>query len=103
MGKIQALCEQVVRNETAFAQLADAADQSQSKLRAAVQEMQNSGERMRDDLVAVNRYCEENDGSAAEKFDGLLTQIDRLQQDQQNHLDQRKEHGKRMLKNVHTI
>merc|ERR1719443_73345 len=56
--KIQSLNEQAVRNETQFAQLADAADQSQSKLRNAVQEMQTSSERMRDELVTLNRYTE---------------------------------------------
>merc|ERR1719261_1915463 len=56
--KIQSLNEQAVRNETAFAQLADAADQSQSKLRNAVQEMQLQSERMRDELVTLNRYTE---------------------------------------------
>merc|ERR1740138_272352 len=56
--KIQSLNEQAVRNETAFAQLADAADQSQSKLRNAVQEMQLSSERMRDELALLTRYNE---------------------------------------------
>jgi len=101
--KIQALNEQVVRNETAFAQLADAADQSQSKLRAAVQEMQHSGERMRDDLVSVNRYSEQMDTNSAEKFDRLMTHINRLEQDQQAHHEHKKEHAKRMLKDVHAI
>merc|ERR1719316_155434 len=54
--KIQSLNEQAVRNETAFAQLADAADQSQSKLRNAVQEMQLQSERMREELVTLNRF-----------------------------------------------
>merc|ERR1719247_3088743 len=57
--KITSLNEQAVRNETAFAQLADAADQSQSKLRKAVEEMQNSSERMREELVSLTRF---NDG-----------------------------------------
>jgi hypothetical protein len=53
--KIQSLHEQAVRNETAFAQLADAADQSQSKLRNAVLDMQHSSERMRDELSSLTR------------------------------------------------
>merc|ERR1719343_1992843 len=56
--KIQSLNEQAGRNETAFAQLADAADQSQSKLRNAVTEMQLSSERMRDELGGLSRQSE---------------------------------------------
>merc|ERR1719168_325154 len=56
--KIQSLNEQAVRNETAFAQLADAADQSQSKLRNAVQEMQSSSEQMREELSSLTRFNE---------------------------------------------
>merc|ERR1711920_510245 len=56
--KIQSLSEQAVRNETAFAQLADAADQSQSKLKHAVTEMQLNSERMREDLGTLNRHTE---------------------------------------------
>merc|ERR1719401_2100386 len=56
--KLQLLSEQAVRNETAFAQLADAADQSQSKLRNAVQEMQSSSEQMREELSSLTRFNE---------------------------------------------
>merc|ERR1719321_2608281 len=56
--KIQNLNEQAVHNETNFTQLADAADQSQSKLRNAVQEMQASSERMREELSTLSRYSE---------------------------------------------
>merc|ERR1711964_916104 len=79
--KIQALNEQAVRNETAFAQLADAADQSQSKLRNAVQEMQLSSERMRDELVSLNRQTEGLDTSVGERTGRLGVEMDQLTQD----------------------
>merc|ERR1719436_1490302 len=62
--KIQSLNEQAVRNETAFAQLADAADQSQSKLRSAVTEMQLSSERLRDELGSLTRGVENLEATA---------------------------------------
>lgn len=55
-----------MRNETAFAQLADAADQSQSKLRAAAQEMQHSSERMRQDMASLNQQTESLQSQADE-------------------------------------
>merc|ERR1719515_647903 len=66
--KIQSLNEQAVRNETAFAQLADAADQSQSKLRNAVQEMQNSSERMREELVGLTRFNDSMETSLTDRY-----------------------------------
>merc|ERR1719401_3182357 len=67
--KIQSLNEQAVRNETQFAQLADAADQSQSKLRSAVKEMQHNSERMRDELVALNRHIENLETTITDRSD----------------------------------
>lgn len=101
--KIQSLNEQFVRNETAFAQLADAADQSQSKLRAAVQEMQSSSERMRDELVTVNRYTEHMENMLNEKFERSGNQIETLAQDEQTQLEQRKEHIRKMSQDVLSI
>merc|ERR1719313_1627 len=93
--KIQSLNEQAVRNETAFAQLADAADQSQSKLRNAVQEMQLQSERMRDELVTLNRYTENLEQTVTERADRISLSIDSLAQDQSSQLEQRKEHVKK--------
>jgi len=101
--KIQGLNEQVVRNDTAFAQLSDAADQSQTKLRTAVTDMQQTGDRMREELAALNRYSEQMDYSAAEKFEYLMQQIERLHQDQEMHLESRKEHSRAMLVDANTI
>merc|ERR1740130_1225050 len=70
--KIMSLNEQAVRNETAFAQLADAADQSQSKLRNAVQEMQLSSERMRDELVSLTRYNESLETNLSDRYNESL-------------------------------
>merc|ERR1719384_2701283 len=69
--KIQTLNEQAVRNETAFAQLADAADQSQSKLRSAVTEMQLSSERMRDELGGLSRYAETIESTTNERAERI--------------------------------
>jgi len=101
--KIQSLNEQAVRNETAFAQLADAADQSQSKLRNAVQEMQTSSERMRDELVTLNRYVENLENSVGERSDRIALNIDQLGQDQHVQLEHRKEHLKKMVNDVMLI
>lgn len=101
--KIQGLNEQVVRNDTAFAQLSDAADQSQTKLRTAVTDMQQTGDRMREELAALNRYSEQMDYSAAEKFEYLMQQIERLHKDQEMHLESRKEHSRAMLVDANTI
>merc|ERR550514_452392 len=101
--KIQSLNEQAVRNETAFAQLADAADQSQSKLRNAVQEMQLQSERMRDELVTLNRYTENLEQTVTERADRIALNIDSLTQDQGSQLEQRKEHVKKMANDVGLI
>jgi hypothetical protein len=101
--KIQSLNEQAVRNETAFAQLADAADQSQSKLRNAVQEMQLQSERMRDELVTLNRYTENLEQTVTERTDRISLNIDSLTQDQNSQLEQRKEHVKKMANDVGLI
>eukprot|EP00439_Symbiodinium_sp_Y106_P046577 s2124_g5.t4 len=79
--KIQMLNEQAVRNETAFAQLADAADQSQSKLRAAAQEMQQFSERMRDDLASLNQKTDTLQGTVLDRADQLKSETDQLSQD----------------------
>jgi hypothetical protein len=100
---IQSLNEQAVRNETAFAQLADAADQSQSKLRNAVQEMQLQSERMRDELVTLNRYTENLEQTVTERTDRISLNIDSLTQDQNSQLEQRKEHVKKMANDVGLI
>merc|ERR1719384_1079906 len=69
--KIQSLNEQAVRNETAFAQLADAADQSQSKLRNAVTEMQLSSERMRDELSGLGQFAETIESTTNERAERI--------------------------------
>lgn len=101
--KIQSLNEQAVRNETAFAQLADAADQSQSKLRSAVQEMQLASERMRDDLHSLNRYCENLESTLTEKTDRVSVDLDQMNQEQCIQLDRRKEHLRKMVNDVMLI
>lgn len=98
--KIQSLNEQAVRNETAFAQLADAADQSQTKLRNAVQEMQHSSERMRDELVGLNRHTEGLETNLTERADGIAAEIEQLSQDLRVQLERRKEHLKKMVNDV---
>merc|ERR1740121_2732888 len=79
--KIQSLNEQAVRNETAFAQLADAADQSQSKLRSAVTEMQLSSERMRDELGGLSRHAETIESATNERSERTNAEMDQLTQD----------------------
>merc|ERR1712187_762988 len=74
--KIQSLNEQAVRNETAFAQLADAADQSQSKLRHAVTEMQLNSERMREELATLNRYTENLESVVGDRADRISGDMD---------------------------
>jgi len=101
--KIQSLNEQAVRNETAFAQLADAADQSQSKLRNAVQEMQLSSERMHEDLKGLNRFTENLEGSLVERSDRIAMELEQIGQDQHVQLERRKEHLKKMVGDVMLI
>merc|ERR1719188_459845 len=79
--KIQSLNEQAVRNETAFAQLADAADQSQSKLRSAVTEMQLSSERLRDELGGLGRHSETIESHTNERTERINSDMDQLTQD----------------------
>merc|ERR1719359_68641 len=101
--KIMSLNEQAVRSETAFAQLADAADQSQSKLSNAVQEMQNSSERMREELVSLNRYTETLETGVSERAERIAVDMDQLAQDQHLQLEHRKEHLKKMVNDVMMI
>ena len=61
-----------MRNETAFAQLADAADQSQSKLRAAAQEMQHASERMRQDMASLNQQTESLQNQVGDVSSGVF-------------------------------
>mmetsp|Transcript_5978 Transcript_5978/g.13158 ORF Transcript_5978/g.13158 Transcript_5978/m.13158 type:complete len:334 (-) Transcript_5978:172-1173(-) len=101
--KIQSLNEQAVRNETAFAQLADAADQSQTKLRNAVQELQTSSERMREDLLRLTRTTDTLESSLNEQADGLSMKLDQLGQDHHVQLERRKEQLRKMVGDVMLI
>lgn len=101
--KIQSLNEQAVRNETAFAQLADAADQSQSKLRSAVTEMQLSSERMRDELGGLSRHCETIESNTTERVERINSDMDQLSQDLTMQLERRREHLRKMVNDVVTI
>lgn len=101
--KIMSLNEQAVRNETAFAQLADAADQSQSKLRNAVQEMQVSSERMRDELVSLTRYNEGLENSLSDRYNRIAGDMDQVGNDLQGQLERRKDHLKKMVNDVMSI
>merc|ERR1719336_2504563 len=92
--KIQSLNEQALRNEAAFAQLADAADQSQSKLRNAVTEMQLASEKMRDELGALNRQTENLDTAVGERAERIGSDMDHLTQELHTQLERRKEHLK---------
>mmetsp|Transcript_144514 Transcript_144514/g.402647 ORF Transcript_144514/g.402647 Transcript_144514/m.402647 type:complete len:364 (-) Transcript_144514:99-1190(-) len=101
--KIQSLNEQAVRNETAFAQLADAADQSQSKLRSAVTEMQLASERMRDELGGLNRHTDSLEGTLGERSERIGTDTDQLAQELHAQLERRREHLKKMVGDVQLI
>lgn len=101
--KIQMLNEQAVRNETAFAQLADAADQSQSKLRAAAQEMQQFSERMRDDLASLNQKTDTLQGTVLDRADQLKSETDQLSQDLRTQLEKRKVQLQKMVQDVVNI
>eukprot|EP00440_Ansanella_granifera_P015412 gb/GFBE01016754.1/.p1 GENE.gb/GFBE01016754.1/~~gb/GFBE01016754.1/.p1 ORF type:complete len:356 (+),score=106.28 gb/GFBE01016754.1/:1-1068(+) len=101
--KIQSLNEQAVRNETAFAQLADAADQSQSKLRAAVQDMQQSSERMRDDLAALNHQTESLQTTVYDRSERVQSDVDLLTQDLRTQLEKRKVQLQKMVQDVVNI
>ncbi|CAE7565375.1 unnamed protein product [Symbiodinium pilosum] len=101
--KIQMLNEQAVRNETAFAQLADAADQSQSKLRAAAQEMQQFSERMREDLASLNQKTESLQGTVMDRSDQLRSETDQLSQDLRTQLEKRKVQLQKMVQDVVNI
>lgn len=101
--KIQSLNEQAVRNETAFAQLADAADQSQSKLRNAVQEMQLQSERMREELGSLTRINENLETSLSDRYNRIAVDMDRVGNDLHVQLERRKEHLKKMVNDVMLI
>merc|ERR1712216_1114972 len=101
--KIQSLNEQAVRNETSFAQLADAADQSQTKLRNAVQEIQLSSERMRDEIGTLSRQSESLETSVNERADRLSGDLDGFAGDMRQQLERRKEHLKKMVNDVMLI
>lgn len=101
--KIQSLNEQAVRNETAFAQLADAADQSQIKLRNAVQEMQRSSERMRDELLALTRQADGLESTVTDRTERISNDMDQFHQDVRTQLERRKEQLRKMINDVATI
>jgi hypothetical protein len=98
--KIQSLNEQAVRNETAFAQLADAADQSQSKLRGAVNEMQRSSERMRDDLLALNQQTDWLHTSVNSGVEQLSSELEQLTQDVRSQVERKRVQIKKMANDV---
>lgn len=101
--RIQSLNEQAVRNETAFAQLADAADKSQGKLRTAVTEMQLSSERMRDDLGQLARQTENLEAGMGDKMERIGNDMDGLSQDLRSQLERRRDHLKKMVNDVVAI
>lgn len=101
--KIQSLNEQAVRNETAFAQLADAADQSQSNLRNAVQEMQSSSERMRDELGTLTRHAESMETIVGDRAERINTDVAKLTEELHVQLERKREHLKKMVNDVVSI
>merc|ERR1740133_384769 len=101
--KIMSLNEQAVRNETSFAQLADAADQSQSKLRNAVQEMQNSSERMREELVSLTRFNDGLETNLSDRYNRIAVDMDQVGNDLHVQLERRKDHLKKMVNDVMLI
>jgi len=101
--KIQSLNEQAVRNETAFAQLADAADQSQSKLQNAVSEMQQSSDRMREDILALNQLTESLQTTVHDRSEKLQSNTELLQQDMRTQLEKRKVQVQKMVHDVVNI
>jgi hypothetical protein len=101
--KIMSLNELAVRNETTFAQLADAADQSQSKLRKAVEEMQNSSERMREELVSLSRFNEKLETESNDRCTRIAADLDQAGNDLHVQLERRKEHLKKMVNDVMLI
>jgi chromosome segregation ATPase len=98
--KIQSLNEQAVRNETQFAQLADAADQSQSKLRSAVKEMQHNSERMSEELKALSRHMETLEGTITDRSTNISMEVESLSSDLKSQLERRREHLKKMVNDV---
>merc|ERR1719336_44839 len=98
--KIQDLNEQAIRNETFFAQLADAANQSQLKLRNDVKDMQITSEHMRNDLIDLSRQTESFDSTLGERAERIQTDSDLFSQDVHLHLERRKEHLKKMVNDV---
>mmetsp|Transcript_100467 Transcript_100467/g.181305 ORF Transcript_100467/g.181305 Transcript_100467/m.181305 type:complete len:356 (-) Transcript_100467:59-1126(-) len=101
--KIQSLNEQAVRNETAFAQLADAADQSQSKLKQAVQDMQQTSERMRDDLLGLNQHTEILQTTVNDRSERLGDDMDQIAQELRSQMERRKDQLKKMVQDVVVI
>jgi len=98
--KIQGLNEQAIRNETFFAQLADAANQSQLKLRNDVKDMQISSEQMRNDLLDLSRQTDSFDSTLGERAERIQADSDLFSQDVHLHLERRKEHLKKMVNDV---
>jgi chromosome segregation ATPase len=99
-SRIQSLNEQAVRNETAFAQLADAADQSQTKVRNVVQEMQVSSERMREELASLTKFNENMEISISERYNRIAMDMDAVGNDLHVQLERRKDHLRKMLNDV---
>merc|ERR1719498_1173925 len=101
--KIMSLNELAVRNETTFAQLADAADQSQSKLKKAVEEMQNHSERMREELVSLTRYNDNMETNLNDRCNRIASDMDQVGNDLHQQLERRKDHLKKMVNDVMLI
>eukprot|EP00930_Biecheleria_cincta_P077996 TRINITY_DN6534_c0_g1_i1.p1 TRINITY_DN6534_c0_g1~~TRINITY_DN6534_c0_g1_i1.p1 ORF type:complete len:361 (-),score=89.94 TRINITY_DN6534_c0_g1_i1:293-1375(-) len=101
--KIQSLNEQAVRNETAFAQLTDAADQSQTKLRSAVVEMQKKSEAMRDELVLLTQHTDSLQVSVHDRSERLQSDIDLLHKDLRTQIEKRKTNFQKMVYDVVNI
>jgi len=102
-SKIQNLNELAIRNEASFAQLADAADQSQSKLRGAVTEMQLSSEKMRVELTGLTSTVENLESIVYDRGERIASDMDLLGQDLQFQLDRRRDQFRRMVTDVASL
>merc|ERR1711957_331690 len=69
----------------------------------AVQEMQLSSERMRDEIATLTRQSESLETTVGERTDHLAQDLDGFAQDMRGQMDRRKEHLKKMVNDVMQI
>ncbi|CAK0885207.1 unnamed protein product [Prorocentrum cordatum] len=93
--QIQSLREQSLRNDAAFAQLADSAGRSQAALRDSVQELQAGAARAREELRSLGLRAQALEGAAGERAERAEACAEQLAREVRAQTERRREELRR--------